>query len=193
MTGVEKLIEAAEVVLPIIDRDTDAVNALRDAIAPARAEWEKMRGECAMVLAGNDALEFQLRNLAMENDRLRAELAAERSVVMQLAGPKPVDPSRKAIVDAVEEWVNRARGGDATVDEIATALLEAATRAGWMVEPSAELAAACALPPAEDKIADAIFKNVDWSSDGWSERRYLSGVPEAARAILALLRDGGEK
>lgn len=109
--AIEKLIEAAEVVLPIIDRNTDEVNALRDAIAPARAELERMREEverakqeveicharetccCGDYMKGHSAYsghspvsmyDWSLHKVEEERDRLRAEIrAAEREACLR--------------------------------------------------------------------------------------------------------------
>lgn len=104
MTGaIEKLIEAAEVALRIVDRNTFEVNGLRAAIAPARAELERMR-ECEQETVearlyvwplitsrtpypkvptppyeGWRGIGEMLREVLDERDSLRAELAAARA------------------------------------------------------------------------------------------------------------------
>ena len=74
--------------------------------------------------------------------KARADTAEEHArswayCAQQQMFPDRVDASRKAIIDAVAVWVNRAKGGEATVENIAGAVLEAAVKAGWIAEPSA--------------------------------------------------------
>lgn len=125
-----------------------ADDVLIAAFGAACAEAARLDTEAAHAMRRSAmyALDDKIGQLRADRDRLAAELAAARAEVevknRRIAGLEtqlrvtipvpPLDASREAIVEAVEEWVNRS-GGATTVDEIAMAVLEAAVQAGWII------------------------------------------------------------
>lgn len=98
----------------------------------AQSSWDRRQVQimCSLMptllkeRAAAEARIAELERLLGEERRATSDAIA-RSVIV------PESAERQAIVDSVEEWANRMRGGDATVDEVAYAVIEAMTRSGW--------------------------------------------------------------
>ena len=192
--AITKLIEAAE--KTVAGTYLDEMRPLRIAIAPARAELERMQEEIEQWRSNYAGALEAMNKVLDEASRLRAELAA--ACVRAQRVQERLDKANVDLVtwEKTAESIAAARAPMVVTDEAIDAFFDQCTDMCSQEEvDNARAGITRALPhlrpaamPSEDRIADIIYKTVWVESTGC-----LHEVSAAARAILALLRDGGEE